>query len=89
MACMGILNDYLAYLPMVYNSSMAIAGTNKCNVPFDEAALDKIVLNSVLVSWMNQCNMRHLTLPKSPRALLPDLEAIKRLIDKCWGCIIS
>jgi hypothetical protein len=31
---------------------------------------------------MNQYNMTHLTLPKSPRALLPDLEAIKRIMDK-------
>jgi hypothetical protein len=26
MSCMGVLNDYLAYLPMVYDSSMAIEG---------------------------------------------------------------
>jgi hypothetical protein len=29
MSCMGVLNDYLAYLPTVYDSSMAIEGTNK------------------------------------------------------------
>ncbi len=34
---MGVLNDYLAYLPTVYDSSMAVAGTEKLNVPFDEA----------------------------------------------------
>jgi hypothetical protein len=39
MSCMGILNDYLAYLPMVYDSSMAVEGTKKSNVPFDEADL--------------------------------------------------
>ncbi len=82
MACMGILSDYLAYLPMVNNSSMAVEGTKKCNVPFDEADLVGIVLNSVLVTWMNQYNMMHLTLPKSPRALLPDLEAIEHIMDK-------
>jgi hypothetical protein len=35
----GVLNDYLAYLPMVFNSLMAIAGTKKMNVPFDETDL--------------------------------------------------
>jgi hypothetical protein len=44
---MGVLNDYLAYLPTVFDSSMAITGTKKMNVPFDEADLDGIVLNSV------------------------------------------
>jgi hypothetical protein len=36
-SCMGALNDFLAYLPTVYNSLMAVAGTKKMNVPFDEA----------------------------------------------------
>jgi hypothetical protein len=74
---MGILNDYLAYLPTVYNLSMAIAGTKKMNVLFREADLARIVLNAVPSSWVNQYNMMHFTLPKSPRALLNDLEAIK------------
>jgi hypothetical protein len=82
MARMGILNDYLAFLPTVYNSSMAVEGTKKCNVPFDEASLAGIVLNLVPVSWMNQYNMKHSTLPKSPRALLPDLEAIECIMDE-------
>jgi hypothetical protein len=41
--CMGVLNDYLAYLPTVFNSLMAVAGTKKMNVPFDEADLAGIV----------------------------------------------
>jgi hypothetical protein len=79
---MGILNDYLAYLPMVYNLSMAIAGTKMMNVPLDEADLAGIVLNAVPSSWVNQYNMMHSTLPKSPKALLNDLEAIKRVMDE-------
>ncbi len=67
---------------MVYDSSIANEGTKKSNVPFDEADLAKIVLNLVPVSWVNQYNMTHLTLPKSPRALLPDLEAIEHVIDE-------
>ncbi len=81
MACMGLLYDYLAYLPTVYNSSMAVEGTKKNNVPF-EADLARILLNLAPVSWMNQYNMMHLTLPKSPRALLPDLEAIEHVMDE-------
>jgi hypothetical protein len=44
---MGVLNDYLAYLPTVYNLSIAIAGTKEMNVPFNEADLAGIVLNAV------------------------------------------
>jgi hypothetical protein len=79
---MGVLNDYLAYLPTVYDLSMAVAGTKKMNVLFDEADLARIVLNAVPSSWVNQYNMMHSTLPKSPRALLNDLEAIKRVMDE-------
>ncbi len=82
MSRMGVLNDYMAYLSMVYDSSMAIEGTKKSNVPFDEADLAGIILNLVPVTWVNQYNMTHLTLPKSPRALLPDLEAIERIMNK-------
>ncbi len=74
---MGVLNDYLAYLPMVYDSSMAIAGTKEMNVPFNEADLAGIVLKAVPSSWVDQYTMTHSTLPKSPRALLNDLEGIE------------
>jgi hypothetical protein len=50
-SCMGVLNDYLAYLPTVFDSSMAIAGTKKMNVPFIEADLARIMLNLVSSSW--------------------------------------
>jgi hypothetical protein len=82
MSCMGVLNDYLAYLPMVFNSTMAVAGTKKMNVPFDEADLARIMLNLIPFSWVNQYNMMHSTLPKNPRALLNDLEAIKQGMDE-------
>ncbi len=81
-SCMGVLNDYLAYLPTVFDLLMAIAGTKKMNVPFNEADLDGIVLNSVQSSWVNQYNRTHSTLPKNPRALLNNLEAIKRVMDE-------
>jgi hypothetical protein len=71
---MGMLNGYLAYLPMVYDLSMAIECTK---MPFNEADLARIVLNSVQVTWVNQYNMTHFMLPKSSCVLLLDLEAIK------------
>jgi hypothetical protein len=79
---MGVLNDYLAYLPTVFDLSMAITGTKKMNIPFNEADLARIVLNLVPSSWVNQYNMTHSKLPKNPRALLNDLEAIKQVMDE-------
>jgi hypothetical protein len=67
---------------MVFNSSMAIEGTKKGNVPFDEADLVGIVLNSVWVSWMNQYNMTDSTLPNRTRTLLQDLESITRIMEE-------
>jgi hypothetical protein len=77
MAWMGVLNDYLAHLPTFFNSSMAVEGTKKGNIPFDETDLAGIVLNSVPVSWLNQYNMTHPMLPSGTRALLQDLESIE------------
>jgi hypothetical protein len=83
MSRMGVLNDYLAYLPTVFDSLMAAAGTKKMNVPFNEADLARIVLNSVPSSWVNQYNMtQHSTLPNNPRTLLNNLEAIKQVMDE-------
>jgi hypothetical protein len=79
---MGVLNNYLAYLPMVFDSLMAVAGTKKMNMPFDEADLAEIVLNLVPSSWVNQYNMTHSTLPKNPRALLNNLEAFEQVMDE-------
>jgi hypothetical protein len=79
---MGLLNNYLAYLPTIKYSSMAIADTKKGNVPFDEADLAGIVLKAVPTSWVNQYNLTHSTLPKSPRLLLPDFKNIKRVMNK-------
>jgi hypothetical protein len=79
---MGVLNDYLIFLPAVFNSSMAVEGIKKGNVLFDEADLAGIVLNSVPVSWMNQYNMTHSTLPNRTRTLLQDLESIERVMEE-------
>jgi hypothetical protein len=78
LSCISVLNDYVAYLPMVYDLSMAVEGTKKSNVPFAKADL----AGWSPVTWVNQYNMTHPTLPKSPRVLLPDLEAIKQVMNK-------
>ncbi len=82
MACMGLLKDHLSHLPMVFNSAMAFEGAKKGHMPFDEADLAGIVLNSVLVSWMNQYNMTHTTLPDRTRTLLQDLESIEHVMEE-------
>jgi hypothetical protein len=51
-------------------------------VLFDEADLARIVLNPVPVSWMNQYNMTHTTLPDGTRTLLQDLESIERIMEE-------
>jgi hypothetical protein len=43
------------------------------------------VLLSVLMSWQNQYNLNHSTVPKSTRTLLPDLEAIKQVMEEKKG----
>jgi hypothetical protein len=81
-ACIGVLNDYLSHLPTVFNSPMAVERTKKGNVPFNEADLAGIILNYVPVSWMNQYNMMHTTLPNGTRTLLQDLESIECIIKE-------
>jgi hypothetical protein len=74
---MEVLNDYVKHLPIMKDSSKAVPTTKKGNIPFDKADLATIVLLSVPMSWQNQYNFNHSTVPKSTRTLLPDLEAIE------------
>jgi hypothetical protein len=73
---MGVLNDYIRHLPTLKDSSKAVPTMKKGNIPFGETDLAAIVLLSVPMSWQNQYNLNHSTVPKSTRTLLPDLEAI-------------
>ncbi len=59
--------------------------TKKGNIPFGETDLAAIVLSSVQMSWQNQYNLNHSTVPKSTRTLLPDLEAINWVIVEKKG----
>ena len=82
---MGVLNDFVKHLPMLKDSSKAVLTTKKGNIPFGKADLAAIVLSSVPMSWQNQYNLNHSTVPKSMRTLLPDLEAIERVMVEKKG----
>jgi hypothetical protein len=71
MTRMGLLNDYLAYLPTVKDSSMVFANTKKGNAPFDEADLAGIVLKAVPTSRVNRKPVQPdpLDSPKVPEAV--------------------
>ncbi len=64
------------------DSPKAVPTTKKGNIPFGEADLAAIVLASVLMTWQNHYNLTHLTVPELTCALLPDLEAIERVMDE-------
>jgi hypothetical protein len=86
---MGVLNDYVKHLPTLKDSSKAVPTMKKGNIPFGEANLAAIVLSSVLMSWQNQYNLNHSTVPKSTRTLFPDLEAIKRVMVEKKGASLK
>ncbi len=82
---MGVLNDYVKHLPTLKDSSKAVLTTKKGNISFDKADLAAIGLLSVLMSWQNQYNINHSMVPESARTLLPDLEAIVRVMVEKKG----
>ncbi len=70
---------------MLKDSSKAVPTTKKGNIPFGEADLATIVLSSVSMLWQNQYNLNHSMVPKSTCTLLPDLEAIERVMVEKKG----
>ncbi len=82
---MGVLNDYVNNLPALKDSSKAVPTTKKGNIPFSKADLAAIVLSSVLMSWQNQYNLNHSTVPESTCTLLLYLEAIEQVIVEKQG----
>ncbi len=74
---MGVLNDYVRYLPLLKDSPKAVPTTKKGNIPFSEADLAAIMLASVPMSWQYQYNLNHSTVPESAHTLPLGLEAIK------------
>jgi hypothetical protein len=79
---MGLLNDYVRHLPTLKDTPKAVSMTNKGNISFGKADLAPNVLTSVSMTWQNQYNLAHLTVPESTCELLPDLEAIERVMVK-------
>jgi hypothetical protein len=77
---MGVLYDYVRYLPTLKHSPKAVPTTRNGNIPFGEADLAAIMLVSVLMTWQNQYNLNHTMVPESTHALLPDLEAIEHIM---------
>jgi hypothetical protein len=75
-----VLNGYLKYLPTLKDSPKAVTTTKKGNIPFEEADLASIMLAALPLTWQNQYNLTHSTVPESPRALLADLENIERVM---------
>jgi hypothetical protein len=82
---MGVLNDYVKHLATLKDSSKAVLTTKKGNIPFGKADLAAIALLSVPMLWQNQYNLNHSMVPKFTHTLLPDLEAIKRVMVEKKG----
>jgi hypothetical protein len=74
------LSGYIEYLPTLKDSPRAVATTKRGNVPFEAADLASIILAALPLSWQNQYNMTHSTVPESPRVLMPELENIERVM---------
>jgi hypothetical protein len=77
---MGVLNDFIRYLPTLKDSIKNVLTTKKGNIPFGEADLAAIVLASVPMLWQNQYNLNHSMVPESTCTLLLDLEAIEHVM---------
>jgi hypothetical protein len=75
---METLNKCLEQLPTIKNSPQAVASTEYGNVPFNESTLASIILSHLPVAWRNQYNLTHTIVPESPRAILLDLENLKK-----------
>jgi len=76
---METLDKYLGLLPTIKNSPQAVASTELGNVPFNETTLASIVLSHLPVAWRTQYALTHALVPESLRAILVDLENIKKL----------
>jgi hypothetical protein len=64
---------------MIKNSPQAVASMELGNVPFNKTTLASIVLSHLPVAWRTQYALTHALVPESPRAILGDLENIKKL----------
>ncbi len=73
---LGVLSDYVKHLPTLKDSCKAVPTTKKGNIPFGKADL----------ACLSQCHgLNHSMVPKSTRTLLPELEAIERVMVEKKG----
>ncbi len=78
--CLGVLNDFVRYLPMLKDSPKAVPKTKKGNIPFGKADLAKIMLVSVPMTFQDQYNLNHSMILELTCALLLGLEAIECIV---------
>jgi hypothetical protein len=74
-----MMNGYISLLPMLQDSSLAVASTKKGNIPFNDATLASIVLATCHIDWRNLYELNHKTVLESTRSMLHDLETIKKV----------
>ena len=72
------LNNYVKYLPSIYNSPKATESTQLA-VPYTEAQLAVQLLRMCPVHWQNQYDLNQNTVPQDTRRLLAVLENIEKL----------
>jgi hypothetical protein len=82
---MEALNKYLGILPTIKNSPLDVASMEMGNVPFTKATHASIISSHLPVAWRNQYDLTHNTVPDCPRAMLMDLENIKKLFVKKYN----
>ncbi len=75
-----MLNGYFRCFPKLKDSPKAVLTKKEGNIPFGKANLAAIVLASVPMSWQNQYNLYHSTVPELTHTLLLDLEAIEHVM---------
>ncbi len=74
-----VLNGYIGHLPTLQDSQLAVASTEKGNLPCNKATLASIILSTCPTDWRNQYKMNHKTVPESTRSMLLDLENIEKV----------
>jgi hypothetical protein len=73
------MNGYISLLPTLRDSSLAVASTEKGNIPFNDATLAGIVLATCHIDWRNLYKLNHKTIPELTRSMLRDLETIEKV----------
>ena len=64
-SCCKTINGYITLLPMLRDSTSAVAPTKKGNIAFNDTTIAVIILATYAVAWRNQYEMNHRTVPES------------------------